>query len=788
MRVVRIAVIMAACVVQGLLLSGTAQATVRWLPGYSIDQNGSPGLIALSCPASTQCTALDGAGRAMTFAPESNRHSAPVAIARAGLSSVACPSVGRCLAVADATQPSAGTSPPASIATFDPRTFHSVALHPVDTSESLGGLVCPSTSQCLAVGETPGTCAADVWSLDPASPGTLTRLLSDTGAVCYGHFPSVPMSLACPTASRCVAVDVYGGEATFDPQAPGNPTFTRFYAPGTSTPDAMTAVACPSASLCTAISGAEEVTFDPSSPGQPTPVRVDGSPRSLSAIACPSVSICVATDLAGNEVTFDPTAPAGATTTKIDGGALLWAVACPASARCVAVGNDGVALTLNPKAPASRFAARLDGGADLVSLSCSSASRCTALDEQGGAATTNPLTHATTQTAQITPAALAGEGTNIIACPSDTLCVEEGRTYPGEVLVFDPAAPQHVTRTTIESSGFSSTIIACPSVSQCTAMFDADLGVQEVTFDPRAPTTPTSALIAPRNSAARALACPSTTQCTVDMAGGGIVTFNPRSPGTVTTGTIGAFAEAGFFSTIACPSATECIATDGESQIATFNPQQPTTARVLTIDPSQDLSSIACATTALCVAVGASGQAFAGDPATGRPWTATRVPGATALGAVSCPAAWLCLATDSVGDAFPATTLPVPRLAKVHQSHRTWRERSQHGPRPVGTVFSVTLNQAARITYVFARHAPGRRAGKRCVAQTRHNRHARPCRRLLAAGRLTLNGHTGGNRLRFAGRISKRHRLRRGTYTVTITAVDRLGEAARPRTLTFTIA
>jgi hypothetical protein len=789
MRVARTAAIAVVCVVQGLLVCAPAHATLRWLPGYTIDQSGSPGLVDLACPATTQCTALDGAGRALTLTPGSSRHTAPAVLDPAGLTSVACLSVSECVGVAEGLQPPAGTSPPQSFVTFDPRTLHTRAVAPVNSNETLGSLVCPSSSQCLAIGETNVDCAADVWSFDPASAKTLTHVLSDTSGACAGHFPHLPMSLSCPTASRCVAIDIYGGEVTFDPRAPGNPTPTHFYDPGPLNLNLLAAVACPYASLCVAVSnGGDEVTFDPSSPGHPTPVQVYSRLDEIVTLACPSVSVCVATDRSGYEVTFNPTAPAGAATTKIDGGVFLGAVACPSVSRCVAVGYDGVALTFSPGAPASRFTARVDAGADLVSLSCASVSSCTAVDGNGGAATTNPVTHATRPTAQITPASLAGQGTNTIACPSGTLCAEVGRTYPGAVLVFDPAAPQHVTRTTIESSGFTSTIIACPSVSQCTALFNADVGVQEVTFDPRAPGQPTSAIIAPEHDAAWTLACPSATQCTTGLAEGGIVTFNPQSPGTVTTGTIHAFADGSFFETIACPSSTQCTATDGEGQVATFNPQRPTTATVVNIDSRQDLRGIACATTRLCVAVGASGQAFVGDPVSRRSWAMEIVPGAARLSAVSCPTAWVCLATDGEGDAFTATTLPRPRLTKVHQSHRAWRERSQHGARPVGTLFSLTLNQAARITYAFARHAPGRRAGERCVAQTKRNRHARPCRRLLAAGRLTVNGHAGRNHLRFAGGIPRRHRLRPGTYTVTITAIDRFGERTKPHKLTFTIA
>jgi hypothetical protein len=113
-------------------------------------------------------------------------------------------------------------------------------------------------------------------------------------------------AVACPSASQCTAVDNVGNEVTFDPisTTPNNIPLTV---------DAghdLLGVACPSASQCTAVDNyGDQVTFDPmSSTPNSNPSTVDNG-DSFTGVACPSVSQCTAVGYYGNEVTFDPMAP-----------------------------------------------------------------------------------------------------------------------------------------------------------------------------------------------------------------------------------------------------------------------------------------------------------------------------------------------------------------------------------------------------------------------------------------------------------------------------------------------
>jgi hypothetical protein len=96
----------------------------------------------------------------------------------------------------------------------------------------------------------------------------------------------------------------------------------------------------------------------------------------------------------------------------------------------------------------------------------------------------------------------------------------------------------------------------------------------------------------------------------------------------------------------------------------------------------------------------------------------------------------------------------ITQLTNVTQSHRTWRA-GKHG----GTTFSFTLNEAARVTFMFTQ---------------KNHRHS--------LGKLVVNGHPGRNRLAFDGLINRHLELKPGTYTVTITTGN-----STPQRLTFTI-
>jgi CSLREA domain-containing protein len=139
-----------------------------------------------------------------------------------------------------------------------------------------------------------------------------------------------------------------------------------------------------------------------------------------------------------------------------------------------------------------------------------------------------------------------------------------------------------------------------------------------------------------------------------------------------------------------------------------------------------------------------------------------------------------------------ASTL-APNVTNATQSHRRWREGnrlasfSRKQAPPVGTIFSFTLNEQARVSFTFARTAPGRKVNGKCVAQTKSNRHKHACKRTVTAGAIHFTAHPGVNHVAFQGRLSPSKKLKPGAYRLTVAAVNSAGQSAKPQTLNFTI-
>jgi hypothetical protein len=137
-----------------------------------------------------------------------------------------------------------------------------------------------------------------------------------------------------------------------------------------------------------------------------------------------------------------------------------------------------------------------------------------------------------------------------------------------------------------------------------------------------------------------------------------------------------------------------------------------------------------------------------------------------------------------------------PSLRDVRQSTSRWREgagdlarvsrrKRIHRP-PVGTTFSFSLNEQATVSLSFADSVAGRESGRECIAKNRRNHRLASCERTVDAGALTLAGHPGINKIAFEGRISRRTKLRPGSYTLTVSATNAEGVSA-PTSLRFAI-
>lgn len=131
----------------------------------------------------------------------------------------------------------------------------------------------------------------------------------------------------------------------------------------------------------------------------------------------------------------------------------------------------------------------------------------------------------------------------------------------------------------------------------------------------------------------------------------------------------------------------------------------------------------------------------------------------------------------------------VPSLTNVRESHRVWREGTQLArvsrarKPPVGTVFSLVLDQHATVRFSFTREAP--RAKSKCKAKK--HAHKTSCKGREQVGSFSFTGHAGTSRVSFQGRISAAKKLAPGSYTLTIVATNAAGRQSAARSVSFTI-
>lgn len=137
--------------------------------------------------------------------------------------------------------------------------------------------------------------------------------------------------------------------------------------------------------------------------------------------------------------------------------------------------------------------------------------------------------------------------------------------------------------------------------------------------------------------------------------------------------------------------------------------------------------------------------------------------------------------TYTVASATPTGTGLTPTISDLRQSASVWREgrklprTAPAHRRPVGTTFSLSLNEPASVTLTFTRRTPGRKVGGRCIARALSQRHSVRCTRLTVAGTIRLTARQGTTRIRFAGQLSHTKKLIPGSYTVKFAATDAAG-------------
>lgn len=224
------------------------------------------------------------------------------------------------------------------------------------------------------------------------------------------------------------------------------------------------------------------------------------------------------------------------------------------------------------------------------------------------------------------------------------------------------------------------------------------------------------------------------------------------------------------------------VSIDSPQNGATYVPGQVVNAAFSCSDPPDGSGLAACAGTT------ANGSPIDTSAPGAYTFTATATDNA---GQQTSQTVSYTVATPVVAPMPVVPSVPQPLVSAARQSHKRWRlgsrlARITRKRSPVGTKFSFRLNEAARVRLAFTQRVAGRRVGGRCVAPTRRNRTKPKCTRTVTTGSLSFNGHAGVNAVGFEGRLSRHKKLRRGRYTLVITATNS-GGRSKPVSLTFTI-
>jgi hypothetical protein len=567
------------------------------------------------CPSATQCSAVEGVSngsdlRVATFNPQSPGSTTDVTVSGSAhnpSNALVCPSVTRCVTVDNR----------GGVASFNPQAAGTTApsLQLTPHNSALNDVSCPSLTVCIAVD--PGGDAyrfhADLSPVprnhDPASTDAYRTLTINPGSNLW--------AVACPSETRCTAVDYNGGVVTFDP------TF--------------------------------DPTYTPPPPTNPAPLVIASAlyaDHAMRSVACPSPTQCTALDSSGAEMTFNPTSlPSSVTATPVDSGTSA-SVVCAAVTQCIVGTSDGQVATFNPESPGPPSSTLLIIGTRLAltNAACSSPTLCTMTDQFGRLVTFDPRTPTSVyRSPNLTPSASA------LACPSSTQCTVIGG--PGDAATFNPKSPPPIANTTTiaHAAGSNPVALACPSVTLCVMIDDKG---SEATFNPRDMASAPGPVAIDAGRILSSVACPTTSECVAVDYDGNRITFDPNAPlqaQTVSTGKI--------FGAVACPTATQCIAGDLDfGGLTSFDPHSAFDTPP--VAAGRGVLRMACASVTLCVTTSIGGSTIDapgfiadGDPLDAASWTTRQT---TRLGyAAACASADLCVVGNADGT-VTVGSVPVP--------------------------------------------------------------------------------------------------------------------------------
>lgn len=531
----------------------TTDGGTAWSAGSLPSQVvGGPG--AVSCPTTSWCMAVGGGTFVSTDGGKTwSSTTFPTVLEQSG--AVACTSVDVCVVAGLAVNGDTTV-----VTTGDGGSTWSTASLPTVQDDNVQ-LACPSTTTCELV----------------SSDGTTSQVFSsaDGGASWTSVFTGSDFlgSISCPTTTNCLAVgETINSTPTVVSTSNGGASWqTR--SPSLTLPYAdLTDASCATAASCTVVGFGWPSTAGTNQQPVVASTADGGSSwqqgtlptTSLfpTAVACPSTSTCIAASAAkaGEDAIITNDGGTSCSAALLSSGdAPLSELSCPTATTCLAAGGTAVA-TSGDGGVAWSATSVVPGLATISGIACASATACVAVGPSLGAATAVSIEHTTdggTSWASATlPSGTLGLGA--VSCPTSSVCYATyfGST-PGVLLSTDGGATWSAL--TFPTGSGATGPLACPSASVCYVL--AGGGVMA--------TTTSGSMWAQSGvpvATAASIACSTTSDCVV--VGSGIVSPATTQSGVVTTTTDGgstwssaqSVPSAYTFEAAACPSSTRCLA------------------------------------------------------------------------------------------------------------------------------------------------------------------------------------------------------------------------------------
>ncbi|HEY2601224.1 MAG TPA: beta-propeller fold lactonase family protein [Thermoleophilaceae bacterium] len=146
------------------------------------------------------------------------------------------------------------------------------------------------------------------------------------------------------------------------------------------------------------------------------------------------------------------------------------------------------------------------------------------------------------------------------------------------------------------------------------------------------------------------------------------------------------------------------------------------------------------------------------------------------------------LSSQAADGSITASDTVAPVISRASISPHEFAVARAHGAKVKrGAVISYRVTEVATVTFTVQRRAKGRRAGKKCRAPSRKNRHGKRCTRFVKVrGQLTQSAVPGLNHEPFSGRL-RRRALKPRAYRLVLQATDPTHNRSKVRRLAFKI-